>query len=295
MRWFPRLAAVAVVALLAAPSPALMIAMRPVPQRAVTAEAVVVGKVTAIENDPVEAAPFAGAPNTVAYKVAVVKIDTPLAGAANMTHLKVGFIPPPPPVKADPNLQPGGIRPGIIRRPGFNPELKVGDEYLLFLAKHPGGAFYMMPNMSPPVDLKAPTAKKEVEQVKAVLAAVADPMKGLKAAKAEDRLLAATALLAKYRAYPEGRGEAEQVPVAADESQLILKALAEADWTKFDPMAPNAQQAFYSLGLTPEDGWAQPKPQPGTNFQATMKTAFVKWVAGPGKTYQVKKFVPKTK
>src|SRR6187397_382249 len=96
MRWFLR-AVTAIIAVVAlgyslAPAYALMIAMRPAAQRAVTAEVVVVGKVTAIEKDAVEAAPFPGAPNKVAYKVAVVKIENGLAGAANITHVKIGFI-----------------------------------------------------------------------------------------------------------------------------------------------------------------------------------------------------------
>ena len=62
MRWILRAAtaAIAVVALgfSLAPAYGLMIAMRPPAQRAMTAEVVVVGKVTAIEKDSVEAAPF---------------------------------------------------------------------------------------------------------------------------------------------------------------------------------------------------------------------------------------------
>ena len=39
-----------------------------------------IGKVTSIEKDVVEAAPFLNAPNKVAYKIAVVKVETALAG-----------------------------------------------------------------------------------------------------------------------------------------------------------------------------------------------------------------------
>ena len=51
-------AAAAAVALTAAPTPALMIAQKSPTQRALSAEVVVVGKVTAVEKDAVEAAPF---------------------------------------------------------------------------------------------------------------------------------------------------------------------------------------------------------------------------------------------
>ena len=79
------------------PAFGLMIAMRSPAQSAASAEVVVVGKVTAIEKESVEAQPFPNAPNKVSYKVAVVKIETNLAGAANTTHVKIGFVPPAPP------------------------------------------------------------------------------------------------------------------------------------------------------------------------------------------------------
>ena len=151
------LLSLALASLTAVPAAALMVAMKPAGQRAMSAEAVVVGKVTSIEKEPVEAAPFPNAPNKVAYRVAVVKVETALAGVKNVTHIKVGFIPPPPPAPA-PND--GGLQPRIgggIRRPGLTPELKEGQEFVFFLAKHPNANFYIMPMMSPPV---APTARR---------------------------------------------------------------------------------------------------------------------------------------
>jgi hypothetical protein len=287
-------------ALTAVPSTALMVAMKPAGQRALSAEAVVVGKVTSIEKDPVEAAPFANAPNKVAYKVAVVKVETALAGVKDVTHIKVGFIPPPPPAPAPvDNGQPrigGGIR-----RPGLTPELKEDQEFVFFLSKHPSANFYVMPMMSPPLDVKAEGTKAELESVKKTLAVIADPMKALKSAKADERAFAAAVMAGKYRSYPDAGGEVDQVPINAEESKLILKGIAESDWAKFDRTAPNGMQSFYSLGLTDKDGWVPPKPvrpqpgQPAVNFNELTKEAFVKWLDGPGKDYVVKKIVPKKK
>jgi hypothetical protein len=279
--------------------PALMIALKSPAQRALSAETVVVGKVTAIEKEAVEAAPFPGAANKVQYRIAVVKIETAFAGAKNVTHIKVGFVPPPPPM----NPLPGGpraIRPPIRRGPML-PELKEGKEYVFFLSKHRDANFFVMSNMSPPLDAKAEETKKDLEAIKKVLAVVADPMKSLKAEKADDRAFAAAVLAGRYRAYPDQGGEVEQTPIPADESKLILKGLAEADWTRFDRTAPNGMQAFYSLGVTHQDGWTPPKAipakpgQPAPNYNLLAKEAFLKWLEGPGKEYRIKKLVPKSK
>lgn len=285
---------------------ALMIAFRPAPQRAVTADVVITGKVTAIEKATVDAAPHPGAKDKIAYKVAVVKINDNLAGANNLTHIKIGFIPPakvqpggpvPLPAPGQPAIQPvRPIRPGIQM-----PELKVGSEMLLFLVKHPSADFYMMPRMSPPVDITNDAGKKELEAVKKVTAVLADPMKGLKSDKADVRAETAAALVMKYRTHPDFGGAVDQVPINADESKLILKALAEADWKQVRPApgAMNPMQAFSQLGLTNKDGWTPPKfvrPQPGqppADFGAIQKEAFVKWLDGPGKDYVIKKIVKK--
>ena len=290
----------ALVAVMPAPQPA---------QMALTAPVVVTGKVTAIEKDTVDAtSPYAGAKDKVAYKVAVVKIDGALAGANNLTHIKIGFVPPgaqPAPPVGNPG-QP--IRP-IIRppiRPGFQaPELKVGQEMVFFLAKHPTADFYIIPGMNHPVDITTDAGKKSLEQVKKVTTALADPMKGLKSEKATERTETAVLVVSKYRAYPQTGGETDQVAIGADESKLILQALAEGDWSQKNvrpggDFTPNAMNAFYQLGLTDKDGWKAPmfpRPvagQPPVDFVAIQKDAFVKWLAGAGKDYQIKKIVPKT-
>src|SRR5262245_29107475 len=124
-------------------------------------------------------------------------------------------------------------------------------------------------------------------------------MKGLKSNKAEVRGETAALVVMKYRSYPAFGGETEQVAIPAEESKLILKALAEGDWKpgRFNA-TPNALTAFGYLGLTEKDGWIQPKivvvpGQPAPDYGAVMKDAFGKWLAGAGKDYQIKKVVPK--
>lgn len=304
MRRYTLAVAVAVLGLAAASAPAfgLVIAAPPQPaQMAINSPVVVTGKITAIEKETVEAAsPFAGAKDKLTYKVAVVKIDSALAGADNLTHIKIGFIPPAP-VAPNPNPPVVGLRPPVRRGPQM-PELKEGQQMLFFLAKHPTADFHTVPGMNFPVDVTTDAGKKSLEQVKKVTAVLADPMKGLKSDKAAERAEAATLAVMKYRSYPVTGGEVSEEKISADESKLILKELAAATWTqgRFGD-APNAYTAFSQLNLTDKDGWkppAFPQPKPGqppqpVDFAAIQKKAFAEWLAGPGKDYQIKKIVPK--
>ncbi len=283
-------------ALIVAPTPvhALMAAPKSTLQKVASSDAILVGKITAIEKETVELAPFPGSPNKLAYKIAVVQVKTPITGTENITHVKIAFLPRPAPKPApvpNPGLQPVPIRP----RPGIlAPELKLDDEFLFFLVKHPDGNFYAMPSLSPPLAIEGDESKKTIENVKQITAALADPMKGLKSTKPEDRFLTAAAVLTRYRTYPDFASKGvDQEPIPAAESQLILKGLLDGDWLKVSPDGSSPVQLFFSLGLTKNDGWVMPKPQAGMNFNALIKDEFTRWLEGPGKDYQIKRIVAK--
>ena len=290
--------AIAAVVVTSTPAAGLMIAPSPPGQRAISADVVLVGKVVGVAKDPVQAAsPYAGAKDKAAYQIATVKVETGLMGADKVKEIKVGTILPP---KVNPN--PKLPRPPIGGPRGrFGAELVEGQELILFLVKHPTADFYIIPGMAMPIDMKGEQAKKELEAVKAVAATLADPAKAMKADKAEARAEAATTIVMKYRAYPSLGGEVDQAPIAAEESKVLLKALAEGDWNimnrRFDA-PPNALQAFQSLGLTAKDGWVEPvivnaPGAPPVDYGAVQKDAFLKWLDGPGKDYVIKKLVPK--
>jgi hypothetical protein len=250
-------------------------------ERALRVPVVIVGKVAAVEKDTIDAPLYPGAPNKVAHKIAVVKVEANLAGAENTTHLKVGFVPSGAP----------GVRPG---RGPENPELKEGQVWLFFLTRNPDGTFHV-PYMTPPVSEKASDYKTQVEDVKNILAAVKDPAKSLKAEKPADRFVAAVALIYKYRTVPEGTAKGvETVTLSADESRPVLKALTEGTW-KNDGPTLNGFRAFSMLGLTEADGWKPPVARPGQDFDELTREAFAKWLAGPGKDYRIKKLVPRKK
>jgi hypothetical protein len=263
-------------------------------ERLLLSDLVVVGKVSGIEADAVEATPpYAGAKEKTKYRVAVVKIDAHVAGADKPKEIKVGFVPWP---KRGPNDRP--LRTDILM-----PELKEGQESLFFLAKHPTGGFYVMPGRNYPVAVKAGQANAELETVKRVAAVMADPVKGLKSDKAEIRAETAALLILKYRSRPAFVAETEAVAIDADESKLILKGLAESDWRYQGPRplgtyAPLASLAFMHLGLTEKDGWVEPVVvnNPGTpppDRGVVVGDAFAQWLDGPGKDYVIKKLVPK--
>lgn len=273
----------------------------PPARRAIMTETVVVGKVTGFEKELVQAAQYPGVKEKVGYKIATVKIDAGLIGAANMKEIKVGFVAP---AKPDSNAPAGGVR--VVESCGHQPvfELKESQELILFLVKHQSGDFHVIPGGVPPVDLKSgDQAKKDLESVKNVAAILTDPsMAALQSYTPEVRAEAAAVRVLKHRNYPVLGGEVDQVAIEAGENELLLKGLTQGDWSiqnaRFDA-PPSPLQAFQSLNLTDKDGWIAPvivnaPGAPPVDYGLVQKDAFRKWLAGPGKNYQIKKTVPKT-
>jgi hypothetical protein len=281
---------------LVGPAFALRVGPPPTPaQNAITAPVIVIGKVNAIEKDLVEVqSPYPGAKDKQSYKLAVVKVESVLSGAGELKEIKVGvFQPKPVPGPGKAPLAPLGPA-----GPPARVELKEGQQLLFFLIKHPHADFYLMPGFNAPVDVTNEAGKKAIEDVKKVVAVLADPLKALKSDKPEVRTEAALVMVTKYRTGPQFVRETEPVAIGLEESKLILKALAEGEWkARFD--APNAYFAFNQLGLTLKDGWVAPvivnppAGQPRPDYAAIYKDAFTKWLDGPGKDYQIKKLVPK--
>lgn len=280
--------------------PALRIAVRPAANRALSADVIVLGKVASVEKDTVQVPQTGGVKDaTTTYKIAIVKVDSALCGSEKLKEIKVGFLPKP---EANPNIK-GPVRP--IRGGVQMPELKEGQELALFLTKHPSADFYVMPGMAPPLDVTTDQGKKDLDVVKKVCGILADPKKALKNDNPDERADAATVLIMKYRAVPQPVGESEQVAIPADETKELLRALTDGEWSLVNRTPTignlNPVQAFHALGLTDKDGWIAPAvvpPAPGApqvDFNAIQKDAFMKWLEGPGKNYQIKKYVPKAK
>jgi hypothetical protein len=254
-------------------------------------EVVVRGKVTAVAADTVTTKWHYNAKEKATYTVATVAIETAFAGAEKLKEIKVGFEPP---VKPDPQ------RPGRVPD---RPQLKEGQDVLLFLTRHPSADFYVVPAINAPVEVKDEYGKSAVEAAKRFASVLADPMKGLKSDRAEVRAETAAFVVIKYRASGEFVREVDRVPLPAEENKLILAALLDGDWRSMysHPPAdgPHPLSAFYQLYLTEKDGWiapvivAAPPGTPQPDYGLVMKDAFAKWRAGPGRDYVIKKLVPK--
>jgi hypothetical protein len=237
------------------------------------AEAVLVGKVTAIEEKTVKAPRWPGTQEKVEYRVAVVKVEEPLLGAKGTTEVKVGLAPPF-------SFRGSG---GLLRTvPAAN--LAVGQQALVVLSRHHSEGFLVMPNAWDVVDAKARDYPQKVGLARRAAKFLADPAAGLKAKEGSDRLLTATLLVLRYLT---PRPDHRQEPIPEAESKAILEALAEADWTgdRITGESPPLT-VFNRLGLTEADGW-----KPPADFR-DLTPAAKKWLRENARKYRLKRYVP---
>lgn len=237
----------------AAPAKALMAAPAPMPQRVANAELIVVGKLGKVEAKNVSATPGPGVKDKVAYQVIALHVEQVLLGKADK-EIRLGFIPPQNPPAGAP------IRPG---RPFRGVVFSGGQEGVFFLTKHHAENFHVAPMFFDFLDKKNNTYDTDLDTIKRCVKLLEDPNKSLQAKDAEDRLFTAAMLLSRYNAGRPGRTKME--PIEAEQSKLILTALAEADWTppKPKPGVPfynqvNPRQLFGLLRAQPKDGWTPP-------------------------------------
>ncbi len=246
----------------------------PVPiGRALVAEVVVVGKVESIEPDTIEAEMYPKGPK-VTFHVAVVKIEDALHGAKGLTHIKVAF-----------------RKASAQERKFGEPGLEKSQKACLFLRKQPVTGLYTFDFMSQPMDGSTPNFAEETARIKKTLACFADPSKALKAEKAEDRYLAAIALMVRYTTPPRGIAS-EKVAISAEETKQIFAALLAGDWSKPETGLP--QPSNLVMQLTSQ-GFRPAQFSGNGDYNAFIKSEFQKWGAGPGAKVELKKFVPKSK
>jgi hypothetical protein len=263
--------------------------------RLTVSDAVIVGRVVGLEPADVEATPAPGQAKTN-YRIAVVQLTETLHGVQKDSKMiRVGFVAQP--ANFDPQGGPGGIQiqiqPGgrIMRQP-FQPfggvQVQVGQEGLFQLVKHHKEGFYLLPNYNSFVSSENPNFQGEIQNAKHLCKVLQNTSGSLKANDAQERFLAAAVLITKYRTHPGVA--AKLVPIDAEESKLILKALASGNWTQARTSAsvPTAIELFNQLGITVNDGYKQPVPVRNVN---EIGEAMQKWVSANESKYVIKKYV----
>jgi len=279
--------------------------------RVANADAVVVGKVTEIEADPVEVTAYPGAPKDqkTSYKVAVLKIDEAMLGASGLTRFRVGFPADAPAAEAPagdtPPAPPVG-RVGRLRRPGVQVvALTPGMEGCFFLTRHHEGDFYVLTG-GPPVLAKADNYAKELDQIKKMVKAIDDPVAALKAKELTDRFRAAQAILTRYqtpRGSKPGQPPARE-PIPDEETKLVVALLKDLPWVPKDlPAGPGAQSPsrsalWYQINPA-EIGFKQPAVpaqkagDPPVDFNKVMDEATTKFLTDKGDKIKIKRYVSK--
>ena len=277
--------------------------------QAANADALVVGKVTEVEADAVEATVYPGAPKDarMSFKVAVLKVESALMGGGGVTRFRVGFPSDAPPAAGEPappgGPVPAGGKPFRGRRPGTAVALTAGMEGCFALTRHHEGDFYTL--VGPPLLKKADNYAKELERVKVVVKAIDDPVTALKAKALEDRFRAAQAILQRYqtaRGLRPGRPPARE-PIPEEENRLLVALLKELPWVAGDPApdgeAPPSRSALWYLANPAESGFKNPEfpaqaaGAPPVDYNKIMDEATTKFLTESGHQIKIKRFVSK--
>lgn len=254
------------------------------PQRVALADLVMVGKVTALEPDLVDASPILNIPrvNKIPYQIGVVSVQNCIFGAKTLGEVRVGYVVLPSTTKES----------QVKYRRLARVKLDAGQEGCFFLTKHPNESFYVAQAAYEFLD-KSKTkdyAKKLVEIGKCA-DLLRDPDTSLQSQAQSDRFRTAAMLIFRYRtARFVYTGKPATAPIDALQSGRILAALAEADWKEDEaPLELSPFSLFMRLDLTPEDGWNPPQTVSG-QIEAAKK-----WLRENGSRYRIQKYVPEGK
>lgn len=278
----------------ALPARALVVAIPAGPAKVTQADTILVGQVVGMLDRDVQVAEAANAGQTSLYRVAVVQVEETLKGNNKKELVRVGF-----PVPMQPQAQPiqgGGGR--VVIRHGFNrggQQLALGQGGLFFLKKHASGQFLELatPYGSFVSSQGNPGFQDEIKLTRQTMKILDNPLASLKSQDASERYLAAATLVMQYRTF---QGSPNTAPIPAEENRLILKTLAEADWNLSSYSGPLQQMnplvLFGRLGISQQDGYQQPRPQQGQNYQQAITQAMQSWLKKNADTYRIQKFLP---
>ncbi len=251
-------------------------------------DAVLRGKVVALEPQDVEV-PFGGTSDLkFKFRIAVVEVRETIVGDKNAKRLRVGFVP------AGERNRPFGF--GRYQELNFN--LAAGQEGLFFLRTHqPSKILHgvLFNDFVPEVLPKEVGPRQgmdypsELQRARHLAKLMENPLASLKAKDLQDRLSTATYLIYRYRTPTTPKQKTEPVPL--EESRLILQALLDQDW-KQTRQSPTPWACFLMLGLTEKDGWRSPAK---INDLNDARAAAQTWFRDAGTEYRMQRFAAEGK
>jgi hypothetical protein len=262
----------------------------PLPDRIVRSDIVVLGRVVAIEPKDVEAVRSLANPYKLDYRIAVVKVQEVIHGKKDVKTLRVGFVSPDQDKKLD---KTGKAMPPLS--PVDFVSIKLGQDGLFFLKKHPQGDFFVNPMLIggflPSNDSTEFT--KRVENSRRLEKMLERPLEALKAENALNRYLAAVMLVNRYRLHGAKASKLPEMTIDAEESKLLLRILAEADWKNVNEAIsssiypPHPYRIFLQLGVAKKDGYEPPINAP--DFRETL-TYTQGWIRNNQEKYRIQRF-----
>jgi len=256
----------------------------PLPARIALADLIVIGKVDAVEDKTVEVLPSPGSKDKVSYRTCVLKAEEVLRGDKDAKEFRIGFA----------TKVALGVGPGEWL--GFQP----GHEGVFFLKRHHAGDFFV--NFSLSSGLRTPKEgfgtpgdyDKQVRAVREMVKMLEDPVTTLQGKNDADRYLGLTMLIEHYRSRGVKDPRWEEKPVDPKVSKLLLKVLAEADWSwkpgQLGYYPPHPSHLFQQLGVTKKDDY-----DPPTDDERKTDAATQRWLIDHQETFSVKRFTPKPK
>jgi hypothetical protein len=254
----------------------------PLPQRVALADAIILGKVTELEETLIDAAPLPKSPRgrKLPHRIAIVQVAESVRGVKEQAQLRVGFI----------SLSPDTQAPGVRRLAQV--KLAVSQQGCFFLHRHPDETFYVVGSPTDVIDpAKAKNFEKDQTLIRRCARLLDNPNAGLACSDAESRWLTAAMLVFQYRTPTiVYRGPPRMQPVDVEQSRLILTDLTDGPWTEEalrSQMSP--VRLFLRLGLTAKDGWLPPESL--DEVPASIK----KWIAEHAATCRIQRYaLPET-
>jgi hypothetical protein len=262
----------------------------PLPDRIVRSDIVVLGRVVALEPKDVEAVLSSESPYKLDYLIAVVKVHEVIHGQKDVKELRLGFVSPDQDRKVD---KTGKTMPKLSHL-DFR-AVTVGQEGMFFLRKHHQGHFYVnflfFNGFLPSSD--TPEFTKNLENARRLNKVLELPLEALKAENESNRFLAATMLVTRYRQSWLKDRKLPEKAIDAEESKLILKTLAEADWSDVNEAISSSKypthpyRVFLQLGVTKADGYDPPKN--ASDFRDTLRYT-QNWLRDNQEKYRIQRF-----